>query len=264
VIHGDWLKALRAIDVVKTVKNWHTVFADDFSLAKQKYVVYILRNGLEYKLRAGTYDRWAFNEIWLHNTYTPKGFSINLGDTVVDIGAHIGIFSILASKFAGAGKVYSVEPMPENFALLKHNIKANKIRNITAINKALDKKTGHRKLFISENTAAHSFHFKGNKTINVPTITMDRLVRQEKIRHIDFLKMDCEGAEYEVLFNCPDKVLRMIKKISLEYHDMDESRNGQSLKEFLERKGFKVKMEWKATTDKGITTGMLFALKDDS
>ena len=65
-------------------------------------------------------------------------------------------------------------------------------------------------------------------------------MNREKINSIDFLKLDCEGAEYEILFKCPDKILNRIKIISMEYHEIDKKRNKKTLIRFLKSKGFKV------------------------
>ena len=75
--------------------------------------------------------------------------------------------------------------------------------------------------------------------IEVKSISLKDIFIDNKLNKIDFLKIDCEGAEYKILFNTPKKVLKKIKKIALEYHQMDGF-SVEDLKEFLSNNGFKV------------------------
>lgn len=235
------------IQIIATVKNWITLLVDlKFKLIKQKRIVYVLRNGTKYEVRSKTLDSLLVVEIYSQRRYTPRGFEIDEKDLVVDIGAHIGVFAIFASKLARKGRIYAFEPIPENFKMLQHNIEINGIENVIPINKAISDRKGQREMLLSEsNPAEHSFYFGRNATrkLRVQTVSLKDVIEQNNIPQIDFLKMDCEGAEYEVLFGCPDNILKMIRKISLEYHNVDNIRNVFSLKNFLEEKGLKVKIE---------------------
>src|SRR3989338_5217622 len=91
--------------LVKTLKNYPTYLKDYFGKIKNRYVFYKLRNGLTYKLRGGSTDRFILNEVWIYKSYNPRGFEIKPKDIVVDIGAHAGIFTILASYYTKNGKV---------------------------------------------------------------------------------------------------------------------------------------------------------------
>lgn len=227
---------------MKIVKNWPAYVTDYFKL-KTGQTLYKLRDGSKYLLRAGSNDRNIFNEIMVHKLYNPAGFEIKNGDVVVDIGAHIGIFSIFASK--NAIKVYSFEPFPENFHLLCENIRANQKKNIMTMNKAVSLVSGKRNLFVDiENRGGHSFYSNvGRKKshILVETISLEDFFTQQQITKVDFLKMDCEGEEYEILFNCPSDLLSKIKKISMEYHYIGYVYNFATLELFLKKNGFKVK-----------------------
>ncbi len=244
-------KIKTAIRIIMLLNNWPIYFADYFGLIKKPYII-CFKNGIKYKIRPKTTDRGLLNEIWANYLYTPKGFEIKKNDLILDIGAHIGIFSVFASKFADDGKIYSFEPTPENFKILKENLEFNKIKNIVLINKAVSSKNEKREIILCDaNTGGHSFFKIGNdysKKIKIQTISLDKFVKENKIYQIDFLKMDCEGAEYEILFSCSKEVLRMIKKISMEYHNLNDYYNGFNLKNFLEKNGFKVIMKLEADT----------------
>jgi FkbM family methyltransferase len=246
---------------IRTIKNWPTLISDHFKLIKDDYVMYKLRNGITYKIRAGTFDLAFLLEICANNTYMPLGFEINENDTVLDIGAQIGLFSIFASKFAKNGKVYSFEPVPDNALLFNENLKLNGVKNVMLSESAVSGKSGPRDIFLSNdnNLGTHSFftlnsHVSATDKLKVNTISLKDIVEQNGIKRIDFLKLDCEGAEFEILFGCPDNVLDTIQKISMEYHSLDNENNVESLRKFLTEKGFKVK-----TQHFFDTVGMLYA-----
>ncbi|MEK6855510.1 MAG: FkbM family methyltransferase [Nanoarchaeota archaeon] len=250
------MKLKQGLQMIKIVKNYPLYFRDYFRIISNGYITYNLRNGLKFRVRAKTTDREALNEIWVYNIYLKNGFDINKDDLIIDIGGHVGLFSILASKKAPNGKVYVFEPDPENYELLNFNISANKADNIIPIKKAVSFKNESRDLFLSEeNQEAHSFFNKSKnpQKITVETIALKDFMSKSRISKVDFLKIDCEGAEYEILYNCPQDILKKISKISMEYHNLNsilekrglsknapEKYNGEDLKSFLEKSGFNV------------------------
>jgi FkbM family methyltransferase len=245
------------IGAIIVIRNWSTYFVDYFKPTKGKRVVYTLRNGVKIETRSGTVDKEIIDEIWIDRSYTPKDFEIHENDTIVDIGAHIGVFSIFASQSAKRGIVYAIEPIKENFEMLKDNIEINRIQNIIPIENAVSDKTGSKQIFLGD-TGMHSFYFdRGNKRTDVRTISFKDFIEQNEISRIDLLKMDCEGAEYEILFGCPEDILEVIRRITLEYHNIDNVHNVLFIKEFLEKKGFKV--TYKIATGDFLTIGHLYA-----
>lgn len=228
----------------RKIKNWPIWIFDYLNFYKNKSIIYFLKNGQKIKVRAGSVDKMIVKEIFVDNYYIPQGFEIQKGDTVVDIGAHIGTFSVFASGFAS--KIYSFEPLDENFQLLKENIAINNIGDIAVpFNSAVSDKTGKREFFIcSNNSAGHSFYFSEsfckNKKIIVPTVSLEDFVASNNISVINFLKIDCEGAEYDILLKCPTRVLNIVQKISMECHDIDSDRNVSLLEDFLKENGFAV------------------------
>jgi len=239
------MKLSTPVKVIMVIKNWPVFFAEHLHLIKRDSIVYVSRTGMRCKTRPETSDRLTLNMVWVHGFYNPKGISIGLRDIVVDIGAHIGTFSIMASKMAKEGRVYAFEPEPNNFSLLEHNISINRAGNIVPFNMAVSGKAGNRFLNVSGNNVDHSFFLKGGKNdkrLSVNTITLKDIMRKNGIKHIDFLKMDCEGSEYDIFFNCPNEVLKKVKMISMEYHDIDGSKNSSTLEKFLSEKGFDIRV----------------------
>ena len=231
----------KVFTVIKKIKNWSQYFLDSFSFIKNRGIIYQTRSGEKIKVRAGTTDRIVINEVFIYNDYTPRGFEIGKKDIVFDVGAHIGAFSVFASKLAG--KVYSFEPVAESFKILEENVALNSSKNVFPLQSAISSETGFKDLYLcDENPGANSFYIKdrSSKKAKVSTVSLSDFVKSNNILAIDFMKMDCEGAEYNILFNCPKEVLSIIKKISMEYHDIDEKMNAAVLKKFLENNGFSV------------------------
>ncbi|MCH7567792.1 MAG: FkbM family methyltransferase [Nanoarchaeota archaeon] len=245
--------------MISLIENYPIYLKDYFGLKKGKYLIYKLRNGVKYRVRGGATDRFIINEICLHNSYTPEGFEIQEDDIVVDIGAHIGIFTILASRHAKKGKVYAFEPVSHNFELLKENISLNAANNVIAIEKAVSNKSGKMKLFISRsrNKGQNSMHRLDKYQIEIEVEKMSFKDFLKKLPKIDFLKMDCEGAEYEILMNLTKKELSKIKKISMEYHNYGEKK-GKDLAKFLKENGFKVILK-----EKNFLFGHIYAMSEE-
>jgi FkbM family methyltransferase len=127
---------------------------------------------------------------------------IHPGDTVVDIGAHIGYYTLIAAKQVGnKGLVYAFEPDPRNFALLKENINANGYRNVVLVNKAVSDTSGNGQLYLnSENTGDHRI-FNADpdrQAIKIAITTLDEFFK-DKEKRINIIKMDIQGSELRTL-----------------------------------------------------------------
>jgi FkbM family methyltransferase len=180
------------------------------------------------------------NEIYLYKIYTPKYFYIKPKDNIIDIGSHIGIFSIYAAKKANKGKVYAFEPISSNYSILKDNIYLNSIKNIYTENIGISYKRGKKKIYINNrNSAGHSSYIykKNDKYIIANMNTLQNIIKRNKISKVNLLKIDCEGAEYDILLSCSENILRKIDKIALEYHFF-KNKNPKILANFLRKKGY--------------------------
>lgn len=124
-----------------------------------------------------------------------KFMSFVNGDVFVDIGANIGVYSLLSStRF---GKVISVEPGEVQRMLLNKNIKLNHINNIEVLGNAICKEEGIIKLYKSDNLVNYSIVQKSNDYEEVNCITLDQLLLN--LKHVELLKIDVEGAEMDVI-----------------------------------------------------------------
>ncbi len=122
---------------------------------------------------------------------------IKEGSIVVDVGAHIGYYTLLFSKIVGEkGKVFSFEAEPTNFKILKRNIEYNDCKNVICVNKAVSNKSDKIKLYTSNNSSAGNRFFETNnsKSIIIESITLDNYFKTF-LDDIDFIKLDIQGAE---------------------------------------------------------------------
>jgi len=125
--------------------------------------------------------------------------SLSLGDIFFDVGAHGGLFTIIAGKKVGkTGKVLSFEPNPLNLNFLRLNIKLNGLNNVTVIPKAASHKSGKMKLFYSAHeTALTSVERMGGSMIETEATTIDEVAK--RLDFIKIIKIDAEGNDWKVL-----------------------------------------------------------------
>lgn len=179
--------------------------------------------------------------------YKGKSYHLNLtkldkNSVIIDIGANIGVFSIFISEFTGnRSRVFAFEPFPENFSMLEGNVKLNGFeKSIKIFPLAVGESNEDRKLNIDiDDNAMHSFYTDGGNQITVKTVTLETIFVENNISICDFLKIDCEGAEYEIVLNAPTEILNKIKIISIEYHPHPLYKHFQ-LKEILQKNGFEI------------------------
>ena len=197
------------------------------------------------KMRVNTYDKQATYEVWRLKEYENERFTIGAGDIVIDIGAHIGAFSVWAAKQAISGQVYAFEPNLENYGLLEENKQLNALTNLQTFELAVSDKVGEAVLFNSEHMSlSHSFFEASsqNKTV-VRTTSLAEILQTNKIDRVNYLKIDVEGAEYLILLNTPSKVLSRVDKIFIEYHDyLDHGHKYNDLVKYLVDNGFEVEI----------------------
>jgi FkbM family methyltransferase len=210
-----------SVRVIKRVKNWPSFFVDWPQLTgRHGPFVLLMRDGMRLLARPRSKDKDLFRGVVLNREYAPEGFEIGSHDTVVDIGAHIGAFTITLARSAREGIVYALEQVEANYEILVRNIELNRLKNFVLTKTAVAKDTGKREMFVQEDgTSGLSFHYRRNRSpVVVDTTSLEDFVDRMNIKKIDLLKIDCEGAEYQILGNCPSCVLRKVKRIALEHH----------------------------------------------
>ena len=129
---------------------------------------------------------------------------VHEGDTVIDIGAHVGYYTLLMAQLVGEnGKVYSFEPDPVNFQLLKKSVEINGFENVVLIQKAVSNITDKVKLFLGDDDSAINRIYDAKlgdakESIDVESVTIDEYFK-ENDELINFIKIDSEGSEVKII-----------------------------------------------------------------
>ena len=203
------------------LKNWYLYPIVYFNLTNKSHAIFETRSGLKLKIRVKSTDLMALTNIWLKGDYSGKDFSIKNDDVVIDVGAHIGLFTLFASQYCKSGKIYCFEPVKENYDLLLDNIKLNHLTNISTFNCAVSNKSSKVKIFLQDDEAGHSMYTTNSNSVEVYSMTLNDFFKETKIKKCNFLKLDCEGAEYYIIDSLTPKNFDIIEKIIIECHFAD-------------------------------------------
>jgi FkbM family methyltransferase len=180
---------------------------------------------------------------------------VNENDVVIDIGFNYGVFSLGAIK-KGASKIYGFEPNKNVFNVISNSPITEKVNLFNYAVLDEDKILNFNE---GENTLGSSVTCKVDdykNTYEVIGINFYKFVKDHNINNIDFLKVDCEGTEYEIFNNIPDEFFKTIKKIHVEFHENDGKRVYELI-EKLERNGFEWFLEPNITLDSDV--GVIYA-----
>lgn len=192
----------------------------------------------------GDADESVFHEIFTERGYQDVDQEIkNAKSTILDIGAHIGAFSVYAHALNPTVKIFAFEPEERNYQLLKRNLKANNATNVMPKNIAIAAQEGQKTLHISEDSHNHSLDANAKNIISskkVQAASLDKIV--EKLTKVDLVKMDCEGAEFEIMPSLSQQSFAKIDAFTIEYHEYSLGNNPKDLKQILERNKFKVQI----------------------
>jgi len=156
------------------------------------------------------------------------------GMNAIDIGANVGITTVtVARKIGRRGKLYSFEPTPEYFNILKENISSNGLENVKVYELAVTDQVGRAPFSQKELSSGIVFE-EGAKKFEVSTTSIDRFLSEEKIERIDLINMDCEGSELLVLKGAKETLQKNKVKIFCEIHHDFLKQLGQSVEDLVQ------------------------------
>lgn len=173
-----------------------------------------LREGLKIHLSEDPQDIVTVFIIFIREDYG----EIASNQTIVDIGANIGVFSLYAA-FSGAAIVYAFEPNTQVYQCLLQNIRTNNLMDvITPYHGAVSSVDGKKIKFPLRASVNNSIITTGCDSDYeiVDTISIQRVLCEKK--KIDLLKVDCEGAEYDIFLNSKPEIFEIVQAVRMEYH----------------------------------------------
>lgn len=145
--------------------------------------------------------------------------NVKEGDTIFDIGAHIGLFSVISSRLTGpTGKVFAFEPSGQTYSLLNKTIAINNITNIRAVHAAVGAGPGEITFYVSPVKGDNSNSLVSYKTDRelipekVKMYNIDSFMEEKNLDSVRFMKIDVEGAEYDALRGA-EKTLKTMKPV---------------------------------------------------
>lgn len=179
-------------------------------------------------------------EVCDSDEYKIINMNFNDDDVVIDIGANVGVVSIyLAKKFPNI-KIYSYEAHPHTYSNFLKNIEANNVTNIIPHNLAVYSKDDDNLTITLDiiNTGSSScFKDGGFLSENIKTISLDTIIKSYNIKKLKYLKIDCEGAEFDILEN--SNLIREIpiENIGIEIHSYMKlhGKDVEGLKELVKK-----------------------------
>jgi FkbM family methyltransferase len=193
--------------------------------------------------------RQYFESQLLHffaNQYRPK-----TGDVVLDLGAGLGEESIIFAEWVGEhGQVYAIEATPRIAEALSYAIAANNLHNVSVFNLAISDKNETVEISDEVGYVGNTLNTvvsNKTKTFEVRSLTMDQFFLEQRIKHIDLLKVNIEGAEQLMILGMNDAI-KKIRHVAISCHDFRYTSNKESefyktfdkVRAYLVSNGFKV------------------------
>jgi FkbM family methyltransferase len=188
-------------------------------------------------------DVWTIKETCLDDHYRLAGRRVPNGGVVIDIGAGLGDFAVMAARRHPRARVLAFEPFPASADLCRRNVRLNAAANVQVIESAVGQGSGAIGLDISSPESVQYSTVSGaagQSALLVKTLGLAEVFAQHAVERCAMLKLDCEGAEFEILLTLDQAILDRIDSISMEYHDGVTSASHRELESALAGAGFVV------------------------
>jgi FkbM family methyltransferase len=239
---------------------------------------------MNFHLRPFTTDRDIYEEVFIRDVYEIKSRAFSPNSIVIDIGGHIGIFSGIMSE-KPVKRIYCYEASLDNYAVALNNLKGYISSGLVLLhNKAVwESNSNVTELCFTKysNNCAAGDVLSNSGTESISCVGLDQeiesILKANNISNIDLLKIDCEGAEYNILYT--SKLLNCIRELKIEFHNIDEytsintgkfgySCSGEGLKAFLVDLGYTITLykpshqHFVPGTNVRMLVGTIFATKN--
>jgi len=244
-------KVLKGIANPQMAKKHIISRLQDYRWMKAKSDPPLFADSLGFNIQLSTEDDGVSKSLYFDKIYAPNETSfyrqfINDGMSVADVGGNIGYFTLLFADLTKSGIVYSFEPEPHNFTLLRRNVENNDISNVKIEQKAISTKGEELNLYKHPtNAGGHSIHKDGvlpfqefpddGDVEKVRSVPFDEYFSDKEVPEL--VKIDVEGGEPDVLFGM-EKSLHSIPALSIEYTPHMWSTDPEDVFDFLESYGY--------------------------
>jgi FkbM family methyltransferase len=235
---------MRYLNLIKNIENWWLYLAVKFGLNRTEPLLFRARHGITMEVPRRLLQ--TFKEIFMDECYM-RGLAhgVPSNPVIIDVGANAGYFTFYcASRFPEA-RIVAFEPMPANFHLLDSNRCLNPARLITCVRMAVIGSSGMVGMSYdsgdSYTTSATVLTGPGDggDIVQVPGVSLPEVFERWHLERCDLMKMDCEGAEYDILYSTPLSCLAKIGQMALEVHKGPEpGQNIDALSAYLMKQGF--------------------------
>jgi FkbM family methyltransferase len=230
------------VTLLGKVRNWPVLFWELLGLPIGRPYLMRLRDGATFQVR-NFMDAWIVKEVYLDRDYERYGVALQPGWIVVDIGACLGGFAVFAAKRAPGILVHAFEPAPDSYHLLRQNLELNHVANVITHRAAVAAASGPLTLYTfaghAEQNSMTPSRSRGAATaVTVDALALADLFESLGIARCDFLKIDCEGAEFGILMSAPPELFGRVGHICMEYHDGVTTYDHTDLLRHFERLGF--------------------------
>ncbi|SFK33377.1 FkbM family methyltransferase [Methylorubrum salsuginis] len=203
--------------------------------------------GLRFDLQAGCHEWYTLYENVIREDYFDHGITVREGDTVIDIGANFGSFTVLAARKVGpTGRVIAFEPNPDVCARLARNVAINALGNVAVRNEAVAGEDGEILLLLQKRSSLTTAYSSIDQRVSEGTrpVTVKAAAITSVLRSVGgpvaLLKIDCEGAEYDIFDGLDHASIAGVRQITMELHTV-EGRCEREIVEKLETFGFAVR-----------------------
>jgi FkbM family methyltransferase len=200
--------------------------------------VRLRREGWRFRVREAM-DVWVIKETCLDGDYT-SWTRLAPDWRVVDVGAGLGDFTVLAAARCRQGVVHAYEPLATSFELLAHNVALNGMENVHVFQEALGGGGRLRATEEAAGPAVSTVFAAADQDEGVAAVTLADALDRLPGGGCDFLKIDCEGCEYDLLLGSQPETLARVARISAETHESGAGRTAVALADFLAQNGFRV------------------------
>ncbi|MXV16345.1 FkbM family methyltransferase [Hufsiella ginkgonis] len=161
---------------------------------------------------------YIYTEIFVDKCYE-LGMKLEEDGTIIDVGGNIGLFTLWMKQQYPDMTVYSFEPFKQNYDQLVSNLLLSKVKHVNPIMRGVGGHTRIEKLYLNpKNLGGHSIYKQddNNESVDIDIVSLDEVLAALGPKTCSLLKLDCEGAEYEIIKSMTAETAKKIKRIIFE------------------------------------------------